>query len=413
MKLPIRFALRYIFSKKSTNAINLISGISVFGIALGSMALIIILSVFNGFEDLLRSLISSIKPDVLVKPIEGKVFVPEEEQLFKLQDIEGVVALTKTLNEIALFENSGVQNLGMLKGVDEQYSKVIALDTTLERGRFQTHDSDGNLQFAVVGATIEHTLKISGLQSSAMTVYMPKREKKKLNSVGESPFRKRNVYPVGVYAVKQIDYDNCVITSLKFVQELLAYEQGELSLLEIRLSPEANVAAVQAQIRNVMGPDFLVQNRFEQDEAFFKITNLEKWVGFLIFAFTLVLVAFNMVGALWMLVLEKRKDIAHLKAMGATNALVRNIFLAEGALLSVIGLVVGCLFAVVLCWLQQEFGLVKLEGAGSSFVVDAYPVAMRATDFVLVVVTVLVIGTLAALLPAMRAARIKSLVREE
>ena len=412
MNLPFRFALRYIFSKKSTNAINLISGISVFGIALGSMALIVILSVFNGFEDLLRQLISSFKPDVHVSIIEGKVFTIKDDQIARLESIDGVEAVCKTLHEIALFEYDSYQNLGNIKGVDNQFLQVIKLDTTIERGRFDTYDAANKLQYGVVGATIEHTLHIGGLQSSPIIVYMPKREGGDKVSLGSQPFIKRELYPVGIYSVKQIDYDNGLITNLKFVQDLLAYKDDEISAIEIKIAEGANFDQVQAAIKKEMGPAFSVKNRFEQDEAFFKITNLEKWVGFLIFAFTLVLVAFNMVGALWMLVLEKRKDIASLKALGATDALVRNIFLMEGAMLSSIGVLVGSVLGVVLCILQQQFGLVQLEGSGATFLVQAYPVSMRLSDFIIVIVTVMLIGTSAALLPAMRAARIKGLLRE-
>lgn len=411
MNLPFRFALRYIFSKKSTNVINLISGISVFGITLGSMALIVILSVFNGFEDLLRDLISSFKPDLHITAKEGKVFVADQDKIKRLAEIEGVEAVTKTLNEIALFEYDGLQNLGMIKGVDDAFLNVIALDTTMQRGDYRLNSKDSDANFGVLGATVEHTLQVGSLQSSAMTVYMPKREKEKFSPTSQ-PFRKLRFFPTGIYSVKQLDYDNCAIVSLEFAQELLAYKKGEISALELKLDSEESLAKVQAEVKAVMGEEFYIKNRYEQDEAFFKITNLEKWVGFLIFAFTLVLVAFNMVGALWMLVLEKRKDIAHLKAMGASNGLVRNIFLAEGALMSILGVSVGCVLAAILCLLQQQFGLVRLEGADSSFVVQSYPVAMRFMDFVVVIFTVLIIGSLAALLPALRAARIKGLVRQ-
>ena len=413
MNLPFRFAIRYVFSKKTTNAINLISMISVFGIALGSMALIVILSVFNGFEDLLRDLIGVFKPDIHLTAKEGKVFTLTKDQMSKLEKVQGVISISQVLEEIALFEYEGIQNIGTIKGIDENFLTVIAMDSTLQRGRFDIGGSSkGNQQLAVVGATIEHTLQIRGMQANPLTVFMPKRGETKV-SITKKPFDQRELYPSGVFSVRQVDYDNTVITNLKFVQELLAYKSGEISALEIKTDPAFNTAQIQSDIRTIMGEAYFVKNRFEQDEAFFKITNMEKWVGFLIFAFTLVLVAFNMVGALWMLVLEKRKDIANLKAMGATDALVRNIFLAEGALLSGIGVAVGTIAAVIICVLQQQFGLVPLEGAGSTFLIQSYPVSMRISDFIVVILTVLIIGIGAALLPAMRAARIKSLVRED
>jgi len=411
MYLPLRFALRYVFSKKTTNAINLISIISVFGIALGSMSLIVILSVFNGFEDLLRNLMGVYKPDLHLSVKEGKVFSISNEKLAKIGKIKGVVSYTKVLEEIALFEYDGVQNIGSIKGVDKNFLAVISMDSTIQRGRFALSNEKSN-QLAVVGATIEHTLQIKTLQSKALNVYMPKRGETKM-SLTNKPFDKKELYPTGVFSVRQVDYDNTVITNLEQVQELLNYKNGECSSIEIRTDPAFNQKNIQDDIINLMGADFSVKNRFEQDEAFFKITNIEKWVGFLIFAFTLVLVAFNMVGALWMLVLEKRKDIANLKAMGANNALVRNIFLTEGALLSSIGVFIGTFLAIIICVLQQEFGLVKLQNDGATFLIQAYPVSMRFFDFAVVIFTVLFIGIAASLLPAMRAARIKSLVREE
>jgi len=410
MRLAFWIALRYIFSKKSTNAIHLISAISVFGIGLGSMALLVIMSVFNGFEELLQSLMNSFKPELLVSPIAGKVFSPEEEQILRLQDHPDILALSQTLEEIALFEYEGRQNLGSLKGVDPSFWEVLSLDTCIERGKrpLPKDFADDSQPVGLLGATLEHTLGVRALQDRPVKIFMPKRELKKYTATTGEPFRKRNFYPGAIYAVRQIDYDNMAILPLAFVQDVLAYKAGEISALELRLRPGANEQSVQAAVQEIMGPNFKVQNRYQQDEAFYKITNMEKWVGFLIFAFTLLLVAFNMVGALWMLVLEKKADIAHLQAMGAQKSLLRNIFLAEGFLLSAFGLVGGCLMAILLCVLQQEFGLVALEGAGSNFVVQSYPVSMRLSDFLIVIITVVTIGTGAAYLPALLASRISS-----
>ena len=411
MYLPLRFAVRYVFSKKTTNVINIISMLSVFGITLGSASLIILLSVFNGFEDILRDLMGVYKPDLHVSVKEGKVFSISDEKLKALGKEKGVIVYSKILEEIALFEYDGVQNIGNIKGVDEQFLSVSSLDSTIQRGSFSLGNKSGS-QMGVVGATIEHTLQIRTMQSKPITVYMPKRGETKM-SLTKKPFDKKEIFPTGVFSVRQVDYDNTVISSLKFVQELLSYKKGECSAIEIKTDPAFNQVQIQNQILQILGDDFSVKNRFQQDEAFFKIANMEKWVGFLIFAFTLVLVAFNMIGALWMLVLEKRKDIANLKAMGASDALVRNIFLTEGALLSGIGVFIGTLLAVVLCVSQQQFGWVKLQNDGATFLITAYPVSMHFFDILIVIITVLVIGITASVLPARRAARIKSLVRED
>ncbi|MFK7797848.1 MAG: FtsX-like permease family protein [Aureispira sp.] len=415
MNLPFKFARRYIFSKKSTNAINIISGIAVLGIAIGSMALIIILSVFNGFEGFLSGLIGSFKPDVQITASAGKVFVPDDSTLYRLQNIDGVLAVSKTLEEIALFEYEGVQNIGHIKGVDEYYQQVTAIDTCLKSNqKYRVYEATTQTHFAIIGAALEYTLDIHVGQvfNKPMIVYMPKRTGKASTNPTKKPFKKRQVYPAAIYAIQQSEYDNYTITNLPFVQDLTSYKNGEISALELRLDPQKNNHQTLTAIKELLGDDFVVKNRYQQDEALYNITQLEKYVAYLIFAFTLVLVAFNMVGALWMLVLDKKKDIATLKALGGTDQLVRRIFLAEGFLLSFIGLLVGCIMAVILCVLQQEYGFVRLSGSGE-FIIDAYPVEMRWNDFILIIATVLGIGTVAAWIPAQRAAKIDQIIREE
>lgn len=417
MKLAFWIARRYIFSKKSTNAINIISGISVFGIALGSMALVVLMSVFNGFEDVLRDLIGSFKPDIQVTVREGKTFVLDSTKLVQIRAVEGVSFVSATLEEVALFEYGKGQSLARIKGVDAVFSDVIAIDTMLESGRFRTIDAETGANYAVVGVALQSSLDVSPdrADNQPLMVYMPKREAKKLSG-NSKPFRQRELLPSGVYGVDQAEYDNFVLTNIEFVRELLAYENGEMSALEIRIAPDVPAQVVKQRLSAILPPDaYDIKDRYEQDEAFFKVTNMEKWVGFVIFAFTLILVAFNMVGALWMLVLEKQKDIATLKALGANNRFIRNIFLAEGAMLSAFGVIIGVLLGFALCLTQQYTGFVKLDtgSAGSAFVIDYYPVAMRWTDFLVVVVTVLCIGTIAAWLPAARATRVEGIVRNE
>lgn len=416
MKLAFWVARRYIFSKKSTNAINIISGISVFGITLGSMALVVIMSVFNGFEEVLRDLISAFKPDIQVTVKEGKTFALDSTTLAQVRQTDGVSFVSTTLEEVALFEYGKAQSLARIKGVDDYFPEIIRMDTILETGRYRTYDAESEVNFAVVGVALQSSLDVSPdrADNQPLIVYMPKRDAKKLT--GSQPFRQRELYPTAIYSVDQVEFDNHVITNIEFVRQLLAYENGEMSALEIRLKPEAKPEKVKAALAQFLPADkFSIKDRYEQDEAFFKVTNMEKWVGFIIFSFTLVLVAFNMVGALWMLVLEKQKDISTLKALGATNALIRNIFLAEGAMLSIFGVLLGSLFGFLLCILQQQTGFIKLDTgtAGSAFVIDYYPVALRISDFIVVIITVLGIGTLAAWLPAARATRIEGIVRNE
>lgn len=412
MNLPFKFARRYIFSQKSTNAINIISSISVLGISLGSMALIVIMSVFNGFEGLLDDLIGNFKPDIKVTVAEGKVFETDSAKIAKLEEIEGVAFVSKTLQEVVLLEYNGVQNIGWIKGTDDNFREVTDLDTCIASGKYRTYDPVDDIHYAVIGATLEYTLGIpvTGNAHKPMKVYMPKR--KKSYSATSKPFKQRSIYPSAVYTTMQADYDNYIITNLTFVQELTSYKNGEISALEIKLEDNASIAVVQSEIAAVMGEDFVVKNRYQQDEALYKITNMEKWFAFIIFAFTLVLVAFNMVGALWMLVLEKKEDIATIKAMGGNSRLIRNIFMAEGLVLSVIGVSLGCVLAIILCVLQQEYGLVTLAGSGE-FIVDYYPVDMRWTDFIQVILTVVSIGAAAAAIPAQRASKIDAIIHKK
>lgn len=415
MNLPFKFARRYIFSKKSTNAINIISGIAVFGIAIGSMALIIIMSVFNGFEGLLGNLIGSFKPDVRITAVEGKVFISDSSMIQQIRLLDGVHSVSQSLEEIALFEYEGVQNIANIKGVDDNYTQVTAIDTCLNDSQeYQIYDSIKKIHFTVIGANLAYALNINigKVFNRPLTVYMPKRTGKMTTSPTKKPFKKRTIYPAAIYEVQQSEYDNYAITNLAFVQEITSYKNGEISALEIKLDPQFNESNTLEKIRAIAGDTYVVQNRYQQDEALYNITQLEKIVAYFIFAFTLVLVAFNMVGALWMLVLDKKKDISTLKSMGATSRLIRHIFLMEGFLLSFIGLLLGCFLAITLCFLQQQYGFVKLSGSGE-FIINSYPVEMRLGDFAVVILTVLGIGTVAAWIPAQKASTIQNVQRKE
>jgi len=409
VNLPFKIARRYLFSKKSTNAINIISGISVFGITVGVAALVIILSVFNGFGDLLGSLFDRFNPDVKITAKEGKVFTPEVLKLSQLRALESVDYFSETLEENAMFEYGKNTDFGVIKGVDEWFDEVTAIDTTVRRGRYRLREDGRN--FAVLGFGMEQKLSASlNDLVASINVYMPKR--KASNSLMEQPFKKRPINFGGTFLVQQSDFDeHYVVVPLDFARELLSYDT-EVSSIEIKLNPDADTRTAIADIRTIMGDRFEVKDRYEQNAAFFKIMNIEKWIAYVILSFTLILVAFNMVGSLWMLVIDKKQDIAILKSMGATATMVRNIFLSEGVLLSLLGIFIGFAIAITACVLQQQFGFITLQG-GDAFLIEAYPVEMQLWDFIIVFITVLLIGTLAALLPAMRASRINSIIRGE
>ncbi|MEM1318780.1 MAG: FtsX-like permease family protein [Bacteroidota bacterium] len=404
MNLPLKIARRYLFARKSTNAINIISGISVFGISVGTAALILVLSVFNGFEDLITGLFSSFNPDVKISPLKGKTFSPDSTQLAQLRNLDGVDYVSQTLEEVAFFEYKNSKDFGILKGVDENFSKVTGIDSTIREGSYQLRRGDQELLILGVGMRNKLAVNIDEFVNS-LSVYMAKRKSSNFGN----PFRKRLAYPTGTFVIQQ-DFDNqYILSSLKFAQELMGY-RDQVSNLELRLNPAANSAATVEQIRQIMGDDFIVKDRYQQDEAFLKLMNIEKWMSFAILSLTLVLVAFNMIGSLWMIVLDKRQDISILKSMGANNRQIRNIFLNEGLLLCLLGLFSGFALAILFFIVQKAFGIVPIP---AGFVVNAYPISMRLPDFIVVALTVVGIGLIASWPPALRAARIPALMREE
>ncbi len=405
MNLPLRFAARYLFGKKSTNAINIITWVAELGLAIGTAVLILVLSVFNGFEDLIMQLFSNFNPDIKVVPAEGKTFVPDSSLTLQLEKLEGIAQLSQTLEEIAFFEYGNSQAFGILKGVDGQYHLITGIDSTVREGKYLLRDEDRFLTVVGVGMRNKLSINIDN-PFTPLNVYMPKRKK---TGAMDQPFRKRLTYPVGTFVIQQ-DFDNrYVLADLQFVQTLLN-KPGAISAWEISLRPDADAGRVKQQIKTLLGPDFEVKDRYEQDEAFLKLLKLEKWMSYAILSLTMALVAFNMIGALWMIVLEKKRDIAILKAMGATEGFVRKIFLSQGVLMSLLGMALGFAIAVGLYLVHThlEDGLISIP---QGFVVSAYPVKLRLVDFVLVGSTVLFIGLLASLLPANKAKKIPTTIR--
>jgi len=410
MKFPIRIARRYLFAKKSTNAINIITGIAVLGISVGSAALILVLSVFNGFEDLIASMYSNFNPDVKVLPAKGKSFKADSALLEKLLEVPEVEAVSQTLEEVAFFEYEDNQDFGRLKGVDGHFKDVVGIDSTLQEGVYRLQAGRKNL--AILGRGMRNKLAVNiGDEFTELAVYMPRREQSRgFLSSQLKPFRRRYIYPGGTFVIQQ-EFDNeYVIAPISFARELLEADPQEVSALEIRLSEGIDSRSMVPELQALLGDAFEVEHRYEQEAAFLKLMQIEKWLSYAIASLMLLLVAFNMIGALWMVVLEKQKDIAILKSMGARNTTIRNIFLAEGLLLSLLGLIIGIMLAIGLYTAQKTVGIVMVPG---NFVVEAYPISMRAVDFVVVALTVVLIGWLASLLPAMRAVRVPAIVREE
>ncbi|MEM6966304.1 MAG: FtsX-like permease family protein [Bacteroidota bacterium] len=405
MNLPFNIAKRYIFSKKSTNAINVISGISVFGIAIGTAVMILLFSVFNGLEDLLTGFFNTYNPDIKVVPISAKNFSQDSVDIVALENIEGVEFISKTLEEVAFFEYDSDQTFGIIKGVDDNFSKVNQIDTIIREGAYRLKIDDKNT--VVVGAGIRRKLSLNVDDFlTPLIVYSAKRKK-----VGPTsqPFKKVSIFAAGVFAAYQEDLDNrYVFASLDFVEELLSLK-GKLSALEIRLNPAANQSETIAAIKDVIGDQFEIKDRYQQEETYFKVLKMEKWLGFALVGFALILVAFNMVGALWVIVLDKKKDIAILKSMGAEDQQIRNIFLSNGLMLSAFGLIMGMILSVTLYGIHQTWGIVTMPPGA---VIDIYPASMRFPDFIVVAVTVMFIGLVASWGPALRASKIPTIFQE-
>jgi lipoprotein-releasing system permease protein len=407
MNLPFKIAQRYLFAKKNTNAINIISGISVLGLALGAAVLVLVLSVFNGFEKLISGMMSNFNPDVKITATKGKTFVTDTLKIKQLRALDGVAYVSETLEETAFFEYAKSQEIGILKGVDENFVKINGIDSTVREGKYQLQEGENN--YAVLGGGIRNQLGVyENNMMTPLSIYMPKR-----GEVGilEQPFNKKLAYPAGTFVI-QTEFDNqYILTNLALVRDLLGADD-EVSALEIKLNPTVSASRTLSEIQNLMGPDFTVKDRYHQDEAFLKLMNMEKWLSYAILCLTLLLVAFNMVGSLWMMVLEKRKDISILKSMGATDTLIRNVFLNEGLLLCGFGLVLGFVLALVAYFLHvyTEGGLVPLP---PGFATDRYPVALKGSDFVVVGITVSIIGLLASTPAALRAMKVETSMREE
>lgn len=405
MNLPLKFARRYLFAKKSTNAINIITGIAVFGVAIGAAALVLVLSVFNGFEDLINGMFSAVNPDVKVTIARGKTFEADSTMIARLEAIDGVEVISKTLEEVAFFEYKDNQDFGIIKGVDDQYPLVTGIDSMVREGSFRLRDNGRAL--AVLGLGMRNNLNVNiDDLFTPLSVHMPKQE---VGLFETQLFRTRFAYPYGTFIVQQ-DFDNqYVVTSLEFVRELLA-SPNRVSALEVRLYPGFSIPSTYEAIQEAVGPDFDVKNRYQQEESFMKLMQMEKWLSYAIVSLMMLMVSFNIIGALWMIVLEKQKDIAILKSMGARDNTIRNIFLSEGVLLCGIGLVIGVGLAVLAYWMQKYFGLISIPG---NVLIDAYPISMRGSDFVVVAFTVLFIGLLASIPPAMKARKTPAIIREE
>ena len=368
----------------------------------GTAALIILLSVFNGFEDLVKSLYADFYTDLKISPASGKVLQLTDEQKQKIAAWPGVSAMSMVVEEKALMQNGDYPALVQVKGVDENYEKVSNVGSRLVRGKFLLGDADKPA--VVLGVGVENTLGIESDRSILpLTVYLPKKDMSSIEYADPlQSLSSDNVAASGAFAIQQDFDNNYAITNIAFVKRMLGLQPNEYGAIEIAISDKEKAIPIKNGLEQLLGKNYKVQTMYEQNQGLYTTMRNEKWFIFLLLSFILVVAAFTMIGALTMLVLEKQKDIQILKAMGSSTGMVQKIFLSEGLLLAVIGGTGGVLLAFIIGWLQVKFKLIKLEG--STFLIDHYPVKFLASDVVLVFVTVVLIAVTASWFPSRKAA---------
>lgn len=391
MNTSIYIAKRYLFSRKKMHAINIISGVSMLGVFVGSAALVIILSVFNGFEKVIVNLYSNFTPEIKIEPKLGKTFDPTTAYFKALHRDSKLFSYTEVLEEKALIRYGPTgQFIGTIMGVSDEFLNNKQLDSTVEKGSFTLKDNGHN--YAVIGATVQGKLSVNiHDQLSALQIYIPRRQA----SNGADPlsaFEVRYIYPSGIFNIQQ-DFNGLIITPIGFMRDLLN-EPTNVSHIDLNYKKGTDLLSIQDDIKDKIGNKFTVKNRYEQNADLYKTLNYERWFIFMILVFVLIIAAFNIIGSLTMLVIDKQKDIAILTSLGADKKLIQGIFFFEGMMISAIGCVAGMVVGLIFCILQEQFGFIKF--GDNLTAIDAYPVALKFLDFILVFLTVGIIAAIAS-----------------
>ena len=401
MSFPFYIARRYLFSKKSHNAINVISGVSVCGVALATLALVCTLSVFNGFQDLVTTMFTAFDPEIKITAANGKVFDAQDERIQSLKELPEIEVFSESLEDNAMVQYKGRQTMVVIKGIEDNFNQLTAIDSILYgRGDWILHDEV--VDYAIPGIELVSVLGTGIRFLDPLEVYAPKRGVKINVANPSTSFESSYLHSSGlVFAVNQQKYDaSYILTSLSFARDLFQYET-EVSSIELRLVADADLKKVKNEIKRILGNDFLIQDRYEQQADTYRIMEVEKLISYVFLSFILLIACFNVIGSLSMLIIDKRNDVVTLRNLGADDQLISRVFLFEGYMITFFGALIGVGLGLLLCFIQQEFGLISL-GSGSSagaFVVDAYPVSVYATDVILVLITVLVTGFLSVFFP--------------
>lgn len=398
MNFPFYIARRYLFSKKSHNAINVISAISVCGVALATLALVCTLSVFNGFQDLVTTFFTAFDPQLKITAVRGKVFDGQDKRVLQLKKMPDVEVYSESLEDNVMVQYQGRQAMAVVKGVEDNFDQLTPIDSILfGRGDLLLHDEV--VDYAIPGIQLLSTLG-SGIRFlDPLEIYAPRRGAKVNMANPSTAFVTGNLFSSGlVFAVNQEKYDaSYILTSIDFARRLFQYTT-EVSAINLKLKAGADTDAVKKHIQDLLGDDFLVQDRYEQQADTYRIMEIEKLISYLFLTFILMIACFNVIGSLSMLIIDKRDDVVTLRNLGASDRQIVRIFLFEGRMISFFGAFAGVVLGLLHCWLQQEYGLIAL-GSSGSFVVDAYPVSVHASDVLLIFITVLLIGFLSVWYP--------------
>ena len=400
MNISLYIAKRYLFAKKSHHAINVISAISVCGVALASLALVCTLSVFNGFQDLVATLFTAFDPQLKITATNGKVFDANEECFTTVSQMPEIEVYSKSLEDYAMVQYKGKQTMVTLKGIEDNFRELTAIDSILY-GRGDMILQDEVVDYAIPGIELISILGTGIRFVDPLEVYVPQRGNRINMSNPASSFKSDFLYSSGlVFAVNQQKYDSSyLLASLDFVRSLLQYD-SEVSSIELKLKDGADIKTVKNKIKDLIGPDFNVLDQYEQQADTFRIMEVEKLISYIFLSFILLVACFNVIGSLSMLILDKRDDVLTLRNLGANNKLISNIFLFEGCMIALLGAVSGIAVGLILCYIQQEFGIISLGTQGNgNFIIDAYPVSVHPQDILLVLVTVIVTGFLAVWYP--------------
>jgi len=399
VNFPFYIARRYLFSKKSTHAINVISGISMVGVAVATMALVVTLSVFNGFHDLVASFFTQMDPQLKVVPVKGKTALAADPILTKIRQLPEVEVATECLEEQALAVYHDRQMMVKVKGVDDNFAQLTHIREILEGdGEFELHAADMN--YGIPGLGVAYQLGLGYTYEQPLKIFAPRREGQLNMANPTEGFVVDELFSPGVvFCMKQGKYDkNYILTSIAFTRHLFDLE-GRLSSLELRLKPGSNFDRVKAQMQELAADQFKVLDRYEQQDDTFRIMKVEKLIAYVFLTFILIIACFNIIGSLSMLIIDKKDDVVTLRNLGATERQITRIFLFEGRLISAVGAVLGIIIGLLLCWMQQQYGFVRLGSSEGSFVVDAYPVSVHPWDVVLIFITVLAVGFLSVWYP--------------